>query len=136
MDVAAAAVLLVLGLISLGIGLYARVRNVALGGVANVLAASLLFPHNGFGVRHYVSFAVLATVVFVVFKSSLNREMWRSIRLEVLLGLAIIANIWTSELLRATIPREVQLGLLGLLAILTTAWIGLIVLRVTKEHWT
>jgi hypothetical protein len=36
MDAAAAALILVVGFVTLGIGLYTRVRNLALGGAANV----------------------------------------------------------------------------------------------------
>lgn len=134
MDVAAATLILAVGLTTLVAGLFARVRNVTLAGTANVLAASLLFPHSGVGLRHYVTFVVLAVLVFVVFKSSLNRETWQSIRVEVLLGLAIVANIWLLALFSPDTDRELQLGLLVSLGVMTTGWIGLILVRIGKEH--
>jgi hypothetical protein len=132
MDSVAATLILAIGVVISGIGLYARVRNVALAGLGNVLIALLLFPQAGFGWRHYVSLIVLAGSGFVIGKS-FDRAVWRNIRVEVILGLAIIANLWTSELLGARAPRDLRLGLLGLLALLTTIWIVLVLVRVTKE---
>jgi len=134
MDVIVATLVLVAGVVMFGIGMYARVRNVALGGVANILAASSLFPHGGFGLRHWMSLLVLAVLLFVVFRL-FNREIWRSIRVEVVFGLAIITNVWASELLGTRGPRELRLGLLGLLGFLTATWMGLILVRVTREHF-
>lgn len=130
MDTAGPIVMIALGLVMLGIGWRARIRIVALGGVANVLGASLLLPSHGFGLLHYLALAVLAILVL----TSISREIWWSIRVELSLTGAIIAAVWTSELLATTIPRELQMGLLGLIAILTVVWIGLILFRITKEH--
>ena len=79
-----------------------------------------------------MALAALLAVVFSIFKS-FNQEMWRKLRVVAWLSLGIIANMWTLVFLETRAPRGVQLGLLGLLAILTAAWIGLILVGVTRD---
>lgn len=128
------AVLLVAGSITLALGLHARVRSLALAGAANVLAASLLFPASGFGARHYVASSVLSVLLFMFFRSSFNAAMWREVRVDVFLALAILATMFASAWLSSSLTRAGLLTLAAVLAILTSVWIGRLLFRVAKDH--
>ena len=77
MDVIGTAFLICIGLTMLVIGARAGVRDIALNGVANILAGYLLFPGSGFGWLHYLALTALAVLLGVAFKS-FDRRIWRS----------------------------------------------------------
>ena len=133
MDIVGPLLLVVVGLVMLGSGWRAGIRTLTLGGAANIAAAYLLFPNSAFGIGHYVALAILIVVVLAISRS-INRDIWRGIRVEMLLATAVIATIWALEFLGALIPRPLELVLLAVIAVLTTVLIGLIVRRLVKEH--
>lgn len=124
------AIVLVVGMGALATGIRAwrSTKRLALLGAGQIaLAAAFLIPESRAGWR-YGCYA-LATIFCLAIAVTIKREVWRQVRLEFLLFGATAFAIIATELLSNIIPRDMELVLLGVVAVLAAELIVALLVR-------